>query len=150
MPKFHFRLATLLRIGESVRDQRRTQLAEAFRADELLEQRQGMVAQQLADARDLCRKAATPGAVDLDRIVETQRYELTLLAQQKQLAHQRKAVAGEIERRREAVLAANREVRVLENLRDRQHERFRQEEARRDLREIDEVASRTAGRGDDA
>ena len=149
MPKFHFRLATLLRLNESVRDERRSQLAEAFRADELLEQREGMVADEIAATRSAGRKAVTPGTVDLDRIVEAQRYEMALRAQQKLLGQQRKAVGGEIERRREAVLAANREVRALEKLRERHKQRYQQDEARRAIRELDEVALRTTRRGDD-
>ena len=149
MPKFHFRLATLLRLNESVRDERRSQLAEAFRADELLEQREGMVADEIAATRSAGRKAVTPGTVDLDRIVEAQRYEMALRAQQKLLGQQRKAVGGEIERRREAVLAANREVRALEKLRERHKQRYQQDEARRAIRELDEVALRTTQRGDD-
>ncbi len=146
MAKFQFRLATLLRLGESVRDERRGQLAEAYRADELLEQRQSMVAGELDSLRTACRSAVTPGSVDLDRIVESQRYELALRARQKHLMHQRKAVESEIERRREALLAANREVRVLEKLRERQEERHRHEEARRDIRQLDEAAAVRAGR----
>ncbi len=142
MGKFHFRLATLLRLGESVRDDRRAQLAEAYRADELLEQHEAALAGELAALRDACRLAVTPGSVDLDRLVETQRYEITLRARQKQFAAQRKAIAGEIERRRDALLAANREVRVLEKLRERQAERHRQEDVRRDLRQLDEAAVR--------
>ncbi len=145
MTKFHFRLATLLRLGESVRDQRRGQLAEAYRADELLEQHEGMAARELAAIRTLGRKAVAPGTVDLDRIVETQRYELALRAQQQHFAQKREAIAGEIERRREALVAANREVRVLEKLRERQQERHVQEEARRDIRQLDEAAAARAG-----
>lgn len=146
MAKFQFRLATLLRLGESVRDQRRGQLAEAYRADELLEQHEGMVARELAAVRASGRKAVAPGTVDLDRIVETQRYELALRAQQEHFAQKRKVVAGEVERRREALVAANREVRVLEKLRERQQERHVQEESRRDLRQLDEAAAARAGR----
>ncbi len=149
MPKFHFRLATLLRLNESVRDERRSKLAEAFRADELLEQREAMVADEIAATRAGGRKAVTPGAVDLDRIVEAQRYEMALRARQKLLEQQRKAVGGEIERRREAVLAANREVRALEKLRERHKQRYQQDETRREVRELDEVALRTTCRGDE-
>jgi flagellar export protein FliJ len=149
MPKFHFRLATLLRLHESARDERRARLAEAFRADELLEQREGMVADEIAATRNAGRKAVTPGTVDLDRIVEAQRYEMALRAQKNLLGQQRKAVGGEIERRREAVLAANREVRALEKLRERHKQRYQQDETRRAIRELDEVALRTTRQGDD-
>ncbi len=149
MAKFRFRLATLLRLGESVRDERRARLAEAYRADELLEQHEAALAEELASLRTACRSTVMPGSVNLDRMVETQRYELVLRAQQKHFAQQREAVAGEIERRREALMAANREVRVLEKLRERQEQRHRHEEARRDLRQLDEATAARAGRGEE-
>jgi len=37
MPKFQFRLATLLRLREATRDERRGRLAEAYRVDEVVE-----------------------------------------------------------------------------------------------------------------
>jgi len=147
MTKFHFRLATLLRLGESVRDERRGQLAEAYRADELLEQRQDTLTQELEAIRASSREDMAPGPVDLDRIVEAQRYELALRAQQRHFAQQREVVGAEIERRREALLAANREVRVLEKLRGRQEERHRQDEARRAARQLDEIATARAAAG---
>jgi flagellar protein FliJ len=149
MAKFQFRLATVLRLGESVRDDRRVQLAEAYRADELLEHRDAMLAKELASLRAACRKAMAPGSVDLDRIVEVQRYELALRAQQKHFAQQRMAVANEIERRREALLAANREVRVLEKLRERQQQRHQHEEMLRDIRQLDEAGAARTGRGEE-
>ncbi len=141
MAKFHFRLATLLRLGESVRDERRAHLAEAYRADELLEAHEAALAKELAALRAAGRTAVMPGTVDLDQLVDAQRYELSVRSQQKHFARQRQAVAGEIERRREALLAANREVRVLEKLRDRQAQRHQAAEARRDIRQLDEVAA---------
>jgi flagellar protein FliJ len=63
---------------------------------------------------------------------------------EKQTLAQRKQLAVEIERRREALLAANREVRVLEKLRDHQMERYREEENRRDIKRLDEVAGQRA------
>jgi flagellar export protein FliJ len=51
-----------------------------------------------------------------------------------------------MEHRRVALAEANREVRVLEKLRDRQHERHRQEENRQEIKELDEVAGRRAVR----
>ncbi|MDZ7615637.1 MAG: flagellar FliJ family protein, partial [Patescibacteria group bacterium] len=112
-------------------------------------QREGMLADEMASVRAASRQTVAPGEVNLDHLVESQRYEMTLRAQQRLLAQQRKAITGEIERRREAVLAANREVRSLEKLRERHQQRFQQEGARRDLRELDEVASRNTRRGDD-
>ena len=73
-----------------------------------------------------------------------QRYEVTLRAYEKQALEQRKRVAAEIERRREALLAANRDVRVLEKLREHQLQRHRDDENRRDIKRLDEIAGQRA------
>ncbi len=83
----------------------------------------------------------SPGGVDIDRLVEAQRYELVTRAQQGKIAQQRETVAGEIERRRQALVEADREVRVLEKLRERQVEQHRREEEVREARRLDEVAT---------
>jgi flagellar export protein FliJ len=67
-----------------------------------------------------------------------------LRAFEKQTHEQRKLLAAEIERRREVLLAANREVRVLEKLRERQLERHFEEEAHRDIKRMDEIAQQRA------
>lgn len=140
MAKFKFRLATLLRLREATRDERRTELAEAYRADDVLRKHLERVGRELFWLKAQCRKAAGPGTVDVDRLVEAQRYEVTLRAQQRQLTGQCEAVGAEIDRRRGALLAADRDVRLLEKLREKQARRHRQEEHRQEIKQLDEVA----------
>lgn len=148
MAKFQFRMTSLLRVRESLRDQRRGELAAAFRADEVLQQRLQHVRQELTWLLEQCRRAAGPGTVDVDRLIESQRYDLTLRAMQKQIEDQRRALAAEIERRRGALVEADREVRTLEKLRDRQREQYALDEGRRDVKRLDEVAQQRAIRGE--
>jgi len=144
MAKFHFRLATLLRLREAARDERRTVLAEAYRADDVLRQQQELLAAELNGLKGSCRQAVGPGTVDIDKLLAAQRYEIALRAEQMQLGRQREMIGAEIERRREALVQANRDVRVLEKLRERQAERHRDELVHREIRELDEVAGRRA------
>ena len=144
MAKFEFRLATLLRLREATRDERRTELAEAYRADNVLQEHLGHVGQELNWLQAQCRKAAGPGTVDVDRLVEAQRYEITLRARQGQLTQQREAVGAEIDRRRQALVGADREVRLLEKLREKQARRHREEENRQEIKQLDEVAGQRA------
>jgi flagellar protein FliJ len=144
MTTFHFRLATLLRLREATRDERRGALAEAYRVDDVLRQRIEHVARELASLRAQSRQAAARGAVDVDRLLEAQRYELALRAAERQLAEQRASVAEEIERRRRDLAEAGREVRVLEKLREKQQWRHNREEARRETKVLDEVGLRRA------
>ena len=144
MPEPRFRLATLLRLRESNRDECRARLAEAQRTDqELLDQmtRLGMEQQRVQDE---CRKAAGPGSVDVDRLVEAHRYAVSLRARQEELKQRRQTLALEIQQRREALVKADQDVQVLEKLRNRRLERHRIEEERKEAKQIDEAALRAA------
>ena len=146
MAKFIFRLASLLRLRESRRDECRAALAEAYRIDEVLRKQFDNLATELDALREFCRRNASPGAVDVDRLVEAQRYELVARAQQRHIAQQRETVAPEIERRRQALVEADREVRILEKLRQRQADQHRRDEELRESKRLDEVAMQQAFR----
>jgi flagellar export protein FliJ len=145
LSKFKFRLATFERVCEAARDERRLQLAEALRLDESLQERHQSLDLELAELLAAAQQTASPGWVNVDRLIAAQQYELVLRSEQHTLARQRATLEAEIERRREALIAADREVRTLEKLRESQQQKFRQEEERREIKLLDEVASRRAG-----
>ena len=142
MSKFKFRLSTLLRLRETTRDECRTELAQAYRADEIVEHEQERIAAELTKLENECRAAASPGQLDVDRLLEARRYSLVLGAQGKHAAGQRDTIAEEIERRRRTLVEADRQVRVLEELHDRQRRRHRENENRLEIKALDEVAAR--------
>jgi flagellar protein FliJ len=148
MKKFTFRLATLQRLRENLRDERRSQLADAYRADEILQEQEARLEQERAGLAGALREAAGPGEIEVDRLLADHRYSLLLSAQQKHLGQQRQAVAQEIERRRQLLIEADREVRVLEKLKEQQRQRHRDEENRQDIKQLDEVAQRRVDRED--
>jgi flagellar FliJ protein len=139
---FHFRLAPLLRLRESVRDERRTALAEAYRALDILSERQTAVEREIESLTGDYRRSSAPGALDVDRLIRRHRHELLLRTNQKELARQHSILQQEIERRRDALVAADRDVRVLEKLRERQADRHAEIEAQREQKQLDEVATR--------
>jgi flagellar protein FliJ len=144
MPEPRFRLATLLRLRESTRDECRARLAETQRTDqELLDQltRLGMEQQR---GQSECRKAAGPGNVNVDRLVEAHRYAVSLHTRKEELKQRRQTLAIEIQHRRQALLTADQDVQVLEKLRDRRLERYRVEEGRKQAKQIDEAALHAA------
>jgi flagellar FliJ protein len=141
---FRFRLAPLLRLRESVRDERRAALAEAYRALDILSERQSSVQREIEALTGDYRRSSAPGALDVDRLIRRHRHELLLRTNQKELERQKSILLQEIERRRDALVAADRDVRVLEKLRERQAERHAQIEAHREQKELDEVATRRA------
>lgn len=149
MSKFKFRLATLLRLRESARDQRRSRLAEAFQAERLVVAQRERVAAELDGLMCECREAARPGQLDLDRLLLARRYEAALRIEERDLAAKHEAIRAEIDRRREALVEANRSVRVLELLREKQQRDHLENEARLEVRLLDEVGGRIgAGEGE--
>ncbi|MBN1909977.1 MAG: flagellar export protein FliJ [Pirellulales bacterium] len=146
MGKFRFRLATLLRLLENARQERRAELAQAYEADDVLRGQLNDVHENQRQLLDACRKAAGPGEVDVDRLIAGQRYDLLLKAQEQYLNQQRENVAGEIERRRAALVEANREVRVLEKLEERLLERHREKENKQEIKILDEMGNQRARR----
>lgn len=143
MAKFHFRLATLLRLREDTRDERRVELAEVQRVDAELQARQTRVHAEQRQLQSECRKAAAPGPIDLARLTETEAYSATLREQEADVQRKRTTLAVEIERRRGALLEADRDVQTLEKLRENQSDAYRQENDRREGKRLDEAAMQT-------
>lgn len=141
-----FRLATLLRLREVARDRRRVELAESRREDDELAAQLESVQDERERLQEEGRRAASPGALDVRRLVEAQRYDAALRTRQSDLQEQRRTLAAEIERRRESLVTADRDVRVLEKLRERHEERQRQERERTSAKQLDEAALQAVGR----
>jgi flagellar export protein FliJ len=146
MARFTFRMATLLKLRKSARDERQAQLVQARQAADILCRQREMLEQEAQRLDQQSRNAVRPGPIDVERLLNARRYELLLRAQQQDLLQQQQVVDAELLRRHQALIEANREVRVLELLRQKQWARHRDEEARQEMKEIDEVAQRT-GRG---
>ena len=141
MSVFRFRLATLLRMREAWRDERRGQLAEAQQAEQLILHRVAEIERELIELQRRTCDAARPGTVNVDRLAESARYEMILKVERESADQQRQTVAAEVAKRREALVAADREVRVLEKLRDAQHELHREDQTRYEAKQLDELAA---------
>ncbi len=141
MPEFRFRLTTLMRLREQTRDERRAKLAEAYAAEQVLRDRRAMIDRELANTA-LLQKRSASGAVNVDSLLDVHRYQMVLKAEQQVVEKQSEMLATEIEKRRQALVAADREVRVLEKLREKQHDRFQHDQAVIAQKQLDEMASR--------
>jgi len=141
MSAFHFRLETLLRLRMAERDERRADLAKALRAEAVLQGELRQIETEQSQARAKVRDQSAPGTADVDGLLQTNRYQLVLKARRGQLEGQLAQVRAELERRRQALLEADRGVRVLEKLRERQLAAHREHEARQEIKVLDEVAA---------
>ncbi len=148
MARFTFRMATLLKLRESARDERQAQLVQARQAADILRRQRETLEEEAQRLDQQSRNAVRPGPIDVERLLNARRYELLLRSQQQDLLQQQQVVDAELLRRHQALVEANREVRVLELLRQKQWARHRDEEARQEMKQLDEVAQRT-GRGEE-
>jgi flagellar protein FliJ len=141
MAKYKFRLNTLQKVREAHRDQQRASLAEAFRAEQVLAENRAELADEERELRELQRSASAGQYLDVNRLLEAQRYELLLKAQGEVLAKQAVLLAAEAERRRQTLVEADREVRVLELLDERHRRAHDRDEQRAETKRLDDVAT---------
>jgi len=140
--QFTFRLATLLRLRESTRDERRNHLALAYRAETMVLEELADVEGQIESLRRRVHAAVRPGEIEVDALIGAQRFDVVLKARKQHALQQHELVKSEIERRRLALVEADREVKILEKLRERHHDRWAAEENLQDIKRIDEIAGR--------
>jgi len=147
MVRYKFRLEAVRKVRSARRDERRGGLADAFRAEEVLAKQRAALAAEQAELRGLQRSAAAERYLDVNRLLEAQQYETVLRARQQELARQETLLTIETERRRKALVEAEREVRALELLDGRHRDAHRRRQRRSDIKELDEVAAARRLRG---
>src|SRR3990170_1273917 len=75
-----FRLATLLKLREQTRDERRRELAQAFEAERILRDRTAQMQLDIELTQQRTRSAAR-GGVNVETLLNARRYELTVRGQ---------------------------------------------------------------------
>jgi len=145
MAGFKFRLDSILNLRRSERDRARGALADANEAVRIVEERRAQVQNEVAQMRAHRRHNAEPGEVNPDRILQSQRYELMMESASIQFGKQIEQLTEAVIERRNRLMEADRGVRVLEKLRERQLAEHHQELLRIEARDFDEIASRKTG-----
>lgn len=142
MSRYQFRLATMQKLREAERDERRHRLAEALEAERVLLGRIAELEQERADVSRQSLQAVRPGLLDIDVVVQISRYELLVEAQLRGLEKRNEQLQEEIERRHDAVVEADRAVRVLEKLDDRWYAEHQRQQAKVEQQLLDEIGLR--------
>ena len=144
---FTFRLETVLKVRERERDACRAALNQAFEALQILHDQSEQIQNEIDELRNDVRQESSPGRVNVDRLMESGRYEFHLRSGVATIDGRVKQVEEEIERRRVALEEANRQVKVLEKLRQRQYDAWVADAAKRETAAADEVAVQRYGMG---
>ena len=142
MTNFRFRLATVLKLRERERDNRREELSKAYQAADILREKRETVDQQIIELQDHVRDLAGEGPLNVETVMSAKRHELQLKTEQAELQQHGQQLAQEIERRHEALIQADRELRCLEKLRDRQHAEHAKRQLQQEYKLLDEAGQR--------
>ena len=141
MGSFEFRLQSVLRVREAERDEKRSQLAEAYHVEQVLKGQASQLSDELADVQQEIRNRSKPGQIDVDHLLASHRHAIAVRAQQAQLAAQMEQVQTEIQRRRTLLVEADKQVRVLEKLRQRRLQQHRQGQQQAEIKTLDEISA---------
>ena len=135
-----------MRIREAERDEKQEQLAEAMQAEGILHDQVQQIAEEIAQLRDQSTNDLRPGSINPDIVMQTQRYELLLRNQMEQIEGKIMQVQAEVERRRDLLVEAEKQVKVLEKLRERRESEFKATQMQIANKQMDEIAQRTGQR----
>jgi flagellar protein FliJ len=131
---FHFRLATLLELREDERTYAFQALADAQHQLDRLRTRIAQLNEQRAAVCSRMRSLSRAGNVDIAALRAAHEHHGQLKSELAAENLRLLVLDREIEQRRQALVAADQQVQILEKLRGRQAERHRIAERRRELR----------------
>jgi len=138
--KFKFRLDPVLKIRENDRAQKQAELGRAYEAVRIVENKLKEVQTEIVSNSELGRQAIQQGRISVDYLLAVRRHEAFLLAQQSDVQTSLQQIRLVIEERRLALIEADKKVKVLEKLREKQKSKHLQEEALAEMKQMDEIA----------
>jgi flagellar export protein FliJ len=142
MTPFRFRLNSLENYRRQTRESRQLELAAVDAERRRLESQCHDIECQLAAQRHAVRGSIGPGRIDVVQLAAASDFECRLRGELEQLNRRASVLVAEVARCRQAVVEADRDVRTLEKLRERQYEQFQFEERRAESKSLDDTAAR--------
>ena len=139
MKKFVFKLESLLKYRRHHRDLCRQLLADIFANDRRLLENRASLEQQRAGQLGEIRELHEPGPIDVDRTAARRYFAGHVQIDMLYIDRDRVIVGEQLNQCQQALMQADREVKVLEKLRDKQHAAFLYEKNRNEGRELDEM-----------
>lgn len=139
MRTFVFRFAALLRYRRNRRDLTRQLLAQTLAAQRELVGRRAELEAVQHELQDELRAGGQQGPLDIDRLAARRYYAGRLAGELLGLERNEELVTHQLSLCRQALLEADRDVKVLEKLEERQQADFRYEQERREGRELEEA-----------
>lgn len=137
MKQFRFRLERVRRLRERVLEQRQVAHAEAKAFQQRVESQIAQVTTVREQEKSVLRESVANARIDA--VIQSRSYDGVLRKLLQQLDVQLGQIERVVEGRRVELVGAQRDVKVLENLEDRQMERYQFAERRQEQQSLDEV-----------
>ena len=142
MQQFTFRLEHVARFRIGERDKRRGALAEAARVVGRLESERNQIRRELRALHDANREASRPGSLDTDYLRRASEFERQLWASQTRIDDRCQVARRHAESCRHALLDAERDVKALEKLRERQSQAHEMHATRVEVQRLEDATRR--------
>lgn len=140
MKRFQFRLDRLQKLREQTRERRRLALVEATSFRQRIERQIDHLESARLGERDSLRDRLTQSHPNVDSLIQARAYSSFLSQVRLQLDRQMDQIHRVIEQRRAELVVAERDVRILEKLRDKVHQRYLSDLDKEERLLLDELA----------
>jgi len=141
MARFVFKLQGVLRHRAAIEQERLREFALVQAKLKALEDQLKTLNQSMQETNDDVRRNRLTGRLDLGFITAHRRYLMGMQRKAVELVAAVASVQKELETARQALAEAAKQRKVLEKLRERQEQRWREELSRKELIAADEVAT---------
>ena len=145
---FNFRLEPLIKIRKNVLQECQAELTKAYNARNVLEEHLLSIEKEIEEGTATARSLMQPGqTINVEQLLSFRRQEMFLRANQNDLKQKIKDVDEVIELRRTTVIAANKQLKTVEKLKEKRYEKYLEEKKKEETKAMDEIAgNRRAGR----
>lgn len=137
---FRFRLQSVVRLRERDRDEAAEALRQALQAKQILENQVSDI-QIERSQQDELRLASKTGAINFQKMIDAQRYQIYLDSQTADLQVQISLIEQECERRRARLVKGEQAVRSLEKLELHQRTEWNAQQASKEQNTLDQWSS---------
>lgn len=139
--KFQFRFAPILQLRRQIRDDAGIAMGQAIAAITRIDQQSEQIEQRRMELRQDA-SAQRIGNLSVDSLLAGGRYDLQLQAELHALAETKSKLLQELDRRKQALAAAEAEVKRFERLEEKDRQKFLTLQAKREQAESDDATSR--------
>lgn len=139
MPKFVFQLDAVLRHRKALEEQRQRELGLARAEMAKMEAELRAMDDTAKNVSDDVRNNRLTGTLDMAFLAAHRRYVLAMQRKAMELAARMAQQQVVVEATRKALAEAAKQRKIMEKLRDKQHERWRAEQSHKELEQLGEV-----------